>query len=179
MVLFSHRTLFHGCTLSLKRQPGGWGGWSGAVELPVSLPPCPSGGALLARFPPEVGGGSGGVGRGEGSSALEKLKTKLLHRTFRKLQFQRYYGGCLPESKHSLAIPNTDFPKYSSLRRDRSDGLCGGDLLPLIHHEVNHTTVNNDHLFLGDSTIEHQGCTITVDGAKLNIISIYLPQTSC
>jgi len=31
----------------------------------------------------------------------------------------------------------------------------------------------------GDSTIEQQGFTITVDGAKLNIINIYLPPTSC
>ena len=61
----------------------------------------------------------------------------------------------------------------------RSGGRGGGGVLTLIHHDVNYTTLNTDHFFPGDSTIEHQGFTITVDAAKLNVINIYLPPTSC
>ena len=51
--------------------------------------------------------------------------------------------------------------------------------MTLIHHSVSFTELPTDHLFPGDSVIEHQGLTITADSAKLNIINIYIPPPSC
>ena len=50
--------------------------------------------------------------------------------------------ACLQESKLNTASSYTDFPRYSSLQRDRSDGRGGGGFLTLIHHDVNYTKLN-------------------------------------
>ena len=86
--------------------------------------------------------------------------------------------ACLQESKLSTYSPYSDFPNYYSHRRDRSDGREGGGLLSLIHHSLTWTDFPTDHLFPGDSIIEHQGFTLIVDDAKLNIINIYIPPAS-
>ena len=165
-------------------------GGRGAAVLPPSLRPRHSSGAPMPRALPEGGEQRGGGGiRGPGVVAaapfqltgvtflqwncngVQSSRTELSE----NLESKGINVACLQESKLSSASPFTDFPNYSSLRRDRSDGRGGWGLLTLIHHDVIYTTLNTDHLFPSDSTIEHQGFTITVDGAKLNKNNIYLP----
>ena len=72
-----------------------------------------------------------------------------------------------------------DFPNYQTLRRDRPGDRGGGGLISLIHHSISYTELTTDHLFPGDSIIEHQGFTITHNHNTLNIYNIYIPPTSC
>ena len=95
------------------------------------------------------------------------------------LQDKNIQVACLQESKLSSASPYSDFTNYTTVRKDRPGDRGGGGLLSLIHHSVTYTELPTDHLFPGDSIIEHQGLTIIADDVKLNIINIYIPPKSC
>ena len=87
--------------------------------------------------------------------------------------------ACLQESKLTEHSTFTDFPNFQTIRRDRPGERGGGGLLSLVHHSISYQEFSTDHLFPGDSIIEHQGFSISPDDHELKVINIYIPPTSC
>ena len=66
------------------------------------------------------------------------------------------------------------FNGYTPIRRDRPTG-GGGGLLFLVRQDTPYLPLPTDHIFPGDTVIEHLGITITHNSSPLNLINIYIP----
>ena len=85
--------------------------------------------------------------------------------------------ACIQETKLTTSNPDPDFDNYLVERRDRPNNDGGGGLITLIHRDVSYTPVASAPYF-NDPITEHQAIEVSVDGAKLLIINVYIPPAS-
>ena len=88
--------------------------------------------------------------------------------------------ACFQETKlRPDSPPLQPFSDFATLRKDRNSGK-GGGLIILIHHSLAYRELSLDSLFPNDPHLEHLAATITIDGAELRVVNIYiLPTSSC